>query len=126
MGNATRFVDPAVAFWAAIALAFFFPAVAVPVGIIFLMVDDRRRIEIGKITLVWGLVFSVLQFIVMAWVYSAALAQLKAILPMAGQLSSAAGQGQSPNLNGSVPPLNIPGEQPAAATDNVPFPEPPR
>lgn len=124
VGTAQRFVDPAVAFWSAIALAFLFPAVAVPVGIIFLMLDDRRKIEIGKITLIWGLVFSLLQTIFFVWVYSEAVHQLKALIPMAGQLSNGGQGAQMPNLNQKVEQLSIPGEQPA--TENVPFPEPPQ
>lgn len=56
-------VDPAIAVWSSVGLAFFFPFVAVPVGIVFLMLDDRRKAEIGRITLIWGLVFSLFQTI---------------------------------------------------------------
>src|SRR5690349_15149163 len=45
-------VDPMVAAAAAIVLAALFPYVALPVGIVFLMLDDRRKLEVGRIAIV--------------------------------------------------------------------------
>ena len=51
--------DPTIAVGAAVAMAVLFPSVGLIVGLIFLMFDNRRRVEIGKITLIWSVVFFV-------------------------------------------------------------------
>lgn len=101
----TSGVDPAVANWSAVALAFLFPFIAVPVGLIFLMLDDRRKIELGKLTLVAGLIFSLLHFVVTGWMISGLIAQVRGLVPsLPGQ-----SQPQQPQPNDPVPPLQFPG-----------------
>jgi hypothetical protein len=39
---------------AAAVFGLFFPALAVPVGIVFLMLDDRRKAQIGWLNILWG------------------------------------------------------------------------
>ena len=124
IGVAPSLADPSVAFWAAIALAVFFPTVAVPVGIVFLMLDDRRKIEIGKLALIWGLIFSLLQFLVTYWIFREAIGQLQGAIPMIGRLTGGASAAQEPGMNDKVEPLTIPGE--THTPENVPFPEPPK
>jgi hypothetical protein len=114
----SRPVDPAVALWAAIALALFFPGVAVPVGLVFLMLDDRRKVEIGRITLIWGLVFTLLHLLATAWLMRGLYEEVRLWLR-----PGAAATATAPKPTDSVPPIHIPGEQSDAP--DVPFPEPP-
>ncbi len=117
-------IDPAVAAWSAWVLAFLFPFVAVPVGLVFLMLDDRRKAEIGKTTLIAGTIFSLLHLLA-TW---ALLQPVIGVARTLGGLSShtsppgaSAGLGgQDPNA--SVPPLNLPGIP--QTTPSVPFPKP--
>jgi hypothetical protein len=112
-----RVVDPAVAIWAAVALALLFPGVAVPVGIVFLMLDDRRKAEIGRITLVWGVVFSLLHLLLTAWWLRGMYEYVRPFLP------GAAAASQQARPNDPAPAIHLPGEQQGAP--EIPFPEPP-
>jgi hypothetical protein len=114
---AGRSIDPAVAFWSAVALAFFFPAVAVPVGIVFLMLDDRRKAEIGRVTLVWGIIFSLLHLLLTAWLLRGMYEYVRPFVPGASAPST-------PKPNDTVEPLHIPGEQ-SDPSGEVRFPDPP-
>lgn len=111
-----RSVDPAVAIWAAVALAFFFPFLAVPVGLVFLMLDDRRRAELGKIALIWGVIFSVLHLLLTWWMLAAAIGQLRNVSPalLGGQerpvrLEERRQSAPPPAPDTPVPPLQLPG-----------------
>lgn len=122
--------DPAVAIWAAIALAILFPYIAVPVGIIFFMLDDRRKAEIGRVTLIWGIVSSIVQILFTMWLINATVQQGMGVVQ--GLVRSRASATAEPDGNTSVPGLQMPGVRPASGsiptpppTDNVPFPEVP-
>jgi hypothetical protein len=56
-------VSPAVASWATVAMGIFFPFFAVPIGIVFLMLDDKRKCHIGWQAILWGTVGTVVQLI---------------------------------------------------------------
>lgn len=58
--------NPATAIWACVALGLLFPFVAVPVGIVFLMLDDKRKGQIGWQAILWGSVGTVVQMIATA------------------------------------------------------------
>jgi hypothetical protein len=49
---------------AAAAMGLLFPAIAIPVGIVFLMLDDRRKASVGWANILWGIGGSVLHVIV--------------------------------------------------------------
>lgn len=51
------------AFVAAVALGLLFPLVAVPVGIVFLMLDDPRKSAIGRWNIAWGVAGTILHTI---------------------------------------------------------------
>jgi len=96
--------DPAVAVWAAILLALFFPYVAVPVGIVFLMLDDRRKAEIGRIALVAGIVFTIAQSLVMTFFIKAAWDQVRGLIgPGAGAAIQRIQQDRQPKLTDQLP-----------------------
>ncbi len=48
---------------AAVVLGLFFPLLAVPVGIVFLMLDDRKKTKIGWHNILWGTVGTVLHVV---------------------------------------------------------------
>ena len=100
-------VDPTLANVAAFSLALLFPFVAVPAGLIFLMLDDRRKAQIGKLTLVWGILFSLLHFVFTGWLLREAVAQVKGLLP------ALPGQPQrQPQPDDPVEPIPFPGATP--------------
>ncbi|MDX1933431.1 MAG: hypothetical protein SFU56_12550 [Capsulimonadales bacterium] len=125
--------DPAVALWAAVALALLFPFVAVPVGIVFLMLDDRRKAELGRATILWGVISSVAHLLVTGWLINATVRQGMAVLQgitraraeaAGGTLGSGdlnlPGRPAGPATNGSRPPVPF-----VPNFENVPFPDPP-
>jgi hypothetical protein len=63
---ASEYVSPSTATAAAVVLGLLFPALAIPVGIIFLMLDNKRKTAIGWQNIIWGVVGSVLHLIVTA------------------------------------------------------------
>ena len=113
-------VDPALATWSAWILAFLFPFVAVPVGLVFLMLDDRRKAEVGKTTLIAGTVFSLLHLFATWAVLQPVIGVVRTLGGLSGR-GVAPGGGRDPNSN--VPPLNLPGI-PQTTTPSVPFPRP--
>jgi hypothetical protein len=96
-------VDPAVAHWSAVTLALLFPWVAVPAGLIFLMLDDRRKAQIGKITLAWGLAATLLHLLVTAWLVRVAVGQARGLLTGGGIRTAAPMRPGDP-----APPLGLP------------------
>ena len=101
-------VDPGVAIWSAVALALLFPVVAVPVGIVFLMLDDRRRAEVGRVAILWGVVGTVFHTLVTGILVKQTVAQFMPLIGAAtgGRLGSAPAE---PHLNDPAPRLQFPG-----------------
>lgn len=113
-------VDPMVAAWSAAILGLLFPWFALPAGIIFLMLDDRRKIDVGRIAIIWGIVGTIIHTLITGWLFYAALAQLNPLNPnsplmrmrqqQAAQAQTQQQQQQpQPGLNDEVPPLQLPG-----------------
>lgn len=105
----TGSIDPAVAIWAAVALAAFFPYVAVPVGIVFLMLDDGRRAAVGRVALIWGIVFSILHYLVTGWIIAASIQQIQRTIGLPGGLRLPTRTQSAPDMNQEVPPIQFPG-----------------
>ncbi len=114
-------IDPAVATWSAWILAFLFPFVAVPVGLVFLMLDDRRKADVGKTTLIAGTVFSLLHLFATWAMLQPVIGVVRTLGGLSGR-ASATGGGADPNA--SVPPLNLPGIPQTSPSPSVPFPRP--
>ena len=66
---------------AAAALGLTFPYVGLPVGIVFLMLDDPRKTQLGWITIGWSIAGSVLNVVALAATVGPLLAALKALAP---------------------------------------------
>ncbi|MBC8104535.1 MAG: hypothetical protein H7Z41_18325 [Cytophagales bacterium] len=97
-------VDPVVATASAIALAALFPYIALPVGIVFLMLEDRRKLEIGKITIVAGLIFTIAHSLFFAWLTKAAWDQVRGFLPRASGVAARIQQQRQPGMTEELPP----------------------
>lgn len=96
-------VDPVVASASAIALAALFPYVALPVGIVFLMLDDRRKLEIGRVAIVAGLIFTIAHSLFFAWLTKAAWDQARGFLPGAGGMAAQIQQQRQPKMTDELP-----------------------
>lgn len=66
---------------AAAALGLTFPYVGLPVGIVFLMLDDPRKTQLGWATIGWSVVGSVLNAIALAATVGPLIAALKMLAP---------------------------------------------
>ena len=73
--------DTALAPKAAAALGLMFPYVGLPVGIVFLMLDDPRKTQLGWVTIGWSVLGSVLNAVAIAATLGPLLAALKALSP---------------------------------------------
>ena len=96
-------VDPMVAAVSAIVLAALFPYVALPVGIVFLMLDDRRKVEIGRVAIVAGLIFTIAHSLFFAWLTKAAWDQVRGFLPNAGGIAGQIQQQRQPKMTDELP-----------------------
>ena len=96
-------VDPMVAAISAIVLAALFPYVALPVGIVFLMLDDRRRIEVGRVAIVAGLIFTIAHTLFFAWLTKAAFDQARGFLPNTGGVAGQIQQQRQPKMTDEYP-----------------------
>ena len=77
-------VESALAPKAAAALGMLFPYVGLPAGMIFLMLDDPRKTQIGWILIGWSLAGTVLSVISLAATLGPVWALLKGMLPHPG------------------------------------------
>jgi hypothetical protein len=57
-------VDHKTADRAALWLGFLFPLIGYPVGIVFMMLDDPRKTQLGRLTLLWSTIGLVLTFVI--------------------------------------------------------------
>lgn len=95
--------DSGVARRAAIALALTIPWIGLPVGWVFMMIEDSRKQAIGRVCAVWSmiaLIFHLLIMFVMA--QSAGSLLLKTLLPLVDALSK--GQGGGGGMSGGGMP----------------------
>ena len=116
---ASGVVDPSVAFWSAVALGVLFPFFAVPVGIVFLMLDDRRKGEVGRITLLWGIIGTIFHTLITAWMIRGAVNQVRAYVPFLNRGGSASSSLSLPQ-NPSQPSLTSPAPSDALRDLNFP------
>lgn len=54
------------ALWASLALGALFPVISLPVGLVFLMLDDRRKAQIGWWNIIAGVVGTVINLLIAA------------------------------------------------------------
>ena len=76
---------PHIAPWAAVALGLSFPFFAMPIGLIFLMLDSRRRSHIGRIALLWGTIGTILHLIGTIVALQGTVTRMRALIPALSQ-----------------------------------------
>lgn len=113
-------VDSSIAIWCGIILAVLFPYVAVPAGLVFMMLDDRRKLEVGRVTLIAGIVASIFHFMI-----TAALIQNMFTTGL-GTMVKQVRQMQNPGLNDSVSDRELDGIPGMPGLGNQPRTAPPQ
>ena len=103
--NYAPVMDQNVAVWAGIALAVLFPYFAVPVGIVFLMLDDRRRADIGRITIIWGVISTFAQILL---TFGMLKPYIDFVRPLMSGGRAAMPAPTQPNANDIVPSAGLP------------------
>ena len=98
-------VDPSIAIWWAVIFAVLLPSVAIPVGMIFCMLDDRRKMEIGRVMMITGVVALVIHPIVTAMLMQPLIHELQGFVKAWG---AANGHGAQPGMNDNVDTSNFP------------------
>ncbi len=85
--------DPGVARRAAIGLALVVPWIGLPVGWIFMMIEDGRRQAVGRVCVVWSIAALILHLLLMVVAAQAAGAMLsRQLLPLIESMARSAGQ----------------------------------
>lgn len=84
-------------------MGLFFPMVAVPVGLVFLMLDDRRKAQIGWWNILFGTIGTILNVVIAMATISPMLLGLLKNSPLGGL------RGGEPNLQSEASPPNLPG-----------------
>ena len=84
---------------AAAALGLLFPWVGIPIGIVFLMLDDPRKAQLGWIAIGWSVAGTILSIVASLIVLGPLIAGLHSLLPT-NPLHGAGGRGASPSLPG--------------------------
>jgi hypothetical protein len=74
--------DPGSARRAAIALALTFPWIGLPVGWIFMMIEDARKQAIGRICAVWSLFALIFHLLLMFALTQMAMSYVRELLPL--------------------------------------------
>jgi len=92
------------ALWASLALGITFPFIAVPVGMVFLMLDDRRKAQIGW----WNILFGTIGTILNVVIAMATISPLLLGLLKANPLLRGGGSGET-NLQSEAAPPSLPG-----------------
>ena len=98
------------AFWSSVAMGVFFPIISIPVGLVFLMLDDKRKTQIGWWNILFGLLGTVLNGIVVMVSLAPVLMNATRMIPGLGGRGAA----QSQDMNSEVAPLDLPGQRPFA------------
>jgi hypothetical protein len=101
--------DPGTAKRAALLLAFTLPFIGLPVGWIFMMMEDYRRQAIGRFCVLWSCIALLVHFFVGIFMLQAmATVALRYLLPMVQQMQQQGRQGQGMELPRNFD-LNSPG-----------------
>ena len=84
-------VNPGLAPKAAAALGMLFPWAALPIGIVFLMLDDPRKAKLGWIAIGWSIAGTVLNVLLFVVPLIGLLPELKSLIPHGGGLPGGGG-----------------------------------
>jgi ABC-type Fe3+ transport system permease subunit len=106
-------IESPAAFWSAVAMGIVFPMIAIPVGLVFLMLDNKRKSQIGWWNILFGLIGTLLNGIVIAVSLTPLLLNASRMLP--SLTGGRMGQAQTQDMNAEAPPLDLPGQRPFAS-----------
>ena len=104
--TARPLTESALAPKAAAALGLMFPYIGLPVGIVFLMLDDPRKTQIGWMTIGWSVLGTVLNSIAFSVLLGLLAPLLKGLAPHAG--GSPSGLPAMPDMGGDGAGLLLP------------------
>lgn len=107
-------VDPVVAQWTAILGGLLVPLVMLPVGLAFLMWDDRRKVEVGRTATIASLVGTLFHAVFTYFAVAGTVGVAMKLLPGAVNKAKAARSEPAPDFNDDVKPLELPGIPPMA------------
>lgn len=110
----TPTVDPAVAQWTAIIGGLLVPIVMLPVGLAFLMWDDRRKVEVGRTATVASLVGTLFHAVLTYFAVAGTVGMAMKMLPGAVNKAKAGQSEPAPDFNDDAKPLELPGIPPMA------------
>ncbi len=102
-------VDPSVAHWVGVIGGLVIPFAMLPVGLAFLMWDDRRKVEVGRTATIASLVGTLLHGVFTYFAVVGAVQTGMKMLPGAAARAKAAQAEPAPDYNSKVPPPEIPG-----------------
>ncbi len=102
-------VDPSVANWVGIVGGLLVPIAMLPVGLAFLMWDDRRKVEVGRIATIASLVGTLFHAVFTYFAVAGAVGAAMKMMPGAGGAPKSTQSEPAPDFNSEVEPPVIPG-----------------
>lgn len=100
-GAFTRGSESALAPKVAAAMGLMFPVIGIPLGMVFLMLDDPRKTQLGWTTIIWSVIGSILNAVLFFLTLAPLLALLQGLMPHGG----GAPQGLPSGVPGGIPGL---------------------
>ena len=107
-------VDPALAHWVGVIGGLSLPLVMLPVGFVFLMWDDKRKMEIGRTATIASLVGTVLHGVFTYFAVAGAVGAAMKFLPGMADKAKAAQSQPAPDFQSDAEPLDLGGVKPMA------------
>ncbi|MBC7807794.1 MAG: hypothetical protein H7145_16800 [Akkermansiaceae bacterium] len=102
-------VDPSVAHWVGVIGGLLVPIAMLPVGLVFLMWDDKRKVEIGRTATIASLVGTLLHGVFTYFAVAGAIGAGMKMLPGAAGRASASQSEPAPDFDSEAKPLELPG-----------------
>lgn len=102
-------VDPSVAHWVGVIGGLLLPICMLPVGLAFLMWDDKRKVEVGRTATIASLVGTLFHAVFTYFAVAGAVGAAMKMLPGAAARTPAAQSEPAPDMNSEAKPLELPG-----------------
>lgn len=102
-------VDPSVAHWVGIIGGLLIPIAMLPVGLAFLMWDDKRKVAVGRTATIASIVGTLFHAIFTYFAVAGAVGAAMKMLPGMGGKAPSSQSEPAPDYNSEVKPLEMPG-----------------
>lgn len=102
-------VDPSVAHWVGVIGGLLVPIAMLPVGLVFLMWDDKRKVEIGRTATIASLIGTLFHAVFTYFAVAGVVGGAMKMMPGAGGATKSTQSEPAPDFNGEAKPLEIPG-----------------